>query len=121
MGLAGIRRTRQFDRERNNEQQVDAHLALIRPQWEAFKQTNAGLECVRIRTTYQGEGSLEVCGPVTSQVQVAQIVQFVRDTHPPRPIWTNGLRVDAKAYQYYLTEPGGAVNRSQPVGQGRRI
>jgi type II secretory pathway pseudopilin PulG len=115
MYLAANRRARQSDQMRNNLRQVNAHLALIRPQWEAFRQTNAGLECVRIRATYHAEGSVEVYGPATSQVQVAQALQFVRDTHPPRPLWTNALRVDREAYQCYRAEPGGAANRSQPV------
>jgi glycine cleavage system aminomethyltransferase T len=115
MCLAANRRTRQSNQMRNNLGQVNAHLALIRPQWEAFRQTNGGLECVRIRATYHAEGSLEVYGPATSQVQVAQALQFVRDTHPPRPLWTNALRVDRDAYLYYRAEPDGAANRSQPV------
>jgi hypothetical protein len=115
MGAAIIKRTRQNDQLRNNLRLVEAHLALAGPQWKAFRQTNAGLEFVQLRATYHQEGSLEVCGPVTSQVQVAQVLQFVRDIHPPRPLWTNALRVDAAFYQYYLSELDGPASRSQPI------
>jgi hypothetical protein len=113
--VAGIKRARQHDYMDNNLRKVNAHLALIGPRWEAFKQTNAGLECVRIRATYQDQGSLEVYGPVTSRVQVAHALQFVVDTRPPRPVWTNALRVDPERYRYYLSEQDGAASLSQPV------
>src|SRR6059058_1158443 len=86
ISVASIRRTRERNQWRSNERQVEAHLALIRPQWDAFKRTNAGLEFVNLKTTYHQEGSLDVSGPVTSQVQVVQVLQFIRDTHPPRPL-----------------------------------
>ena len=41
---AGIRNTRYNNQLRNNERQIAAHIAVIRPQWEAFKRTNVGLE-----------------------------------------------------------------------------
>src|SRR4051812_18934717 len=82
--LAGsIKAARERERFRNNEQQVKTYIASIRPRWETFRQTNAGLECIKIESTYHEDGSVAVYGPVTSQVQIVQVVNFFRDTHPP--------------------------------------
>jgi len=74
MWAAMIKSTRERNALRNNERQVEAHLALMGSRWEAFKQTNGGLEFVMLKTTYHEDGSLGVYGPVTSQVQLAQVV-----------------------------------------------
>ena len=112
---AGIKNRRYRNELRNNERQVAAHIAAIRTQWEAFRQTNAGLKFVKLKATYREDGSLGVSGPVTSQVQVAQILEFLRDTHPPRPIFTNFLTVDAGLYEDSLAKVVSAANQSQPV------
>jgi hypothetical protein len=109
---AGIRRKRDSQQWRNNERQAAAHIAAIRPEWEAFKRTNAGLEAIQLRPTYHEDGTLEVFGAVTSQVQVAQVLQFLRDTHPPKPLYSASLRVDQAWYQDSLFA---ATNGRQPT------
>jgi hypothetical protein len=102
---AGIRNKRYADQLRNNEGQVAAHIAVIRPQWEAFKRTNVGLEVVQIKPTYRDDGALEVTGAVTSQVQVLQVLRFLVDTHPPWPLYTKRFKVDSAWYRDSLSEP----------------
>jgi hypothetical protein len=113
---AGIRNKRYGDQLRNNERQVAAHIAVIRPQWEAFKRTNAGLEVVQIKPTYRDDGTLEVSGAVTSQVQVTQVLRFLPHTRPPRPLYTQRFKVDLAWYRDPLSD--GAAKRSQPVQAG---
>lgn len=99
--------------------QVKDHIAAIAPSWAAFKTTNQGFELVKF-SVYTGEdGVFRVSGCVTSEVQVATLLTFLAETHPPTPLYTNGLRVLApdefQTWKEVLSEPDGAANRSQPI------
>jgi hypothetical protein len=90
----------------HNATPISAHIARMQPRWEEFKRTNAGLEFVQFCEPV--EGTLGVMGVVTSQVQIAKVVQFVTGTHPSWPLWTNDLTVDPRQYQYMLDAPARA-------------
>lgn len=79
--------------QRDNMKRIDAHIALIRPQWEEFKRTNGGFDSVVFRPDTREDGLFAITGYVTSQVQVAQLLEFVSGTKPPRPLYTNALQV----------------------------
>jgi hypothetical protein len=102
-----------------NLKRVAAHIQAIEPAWQQFKSTNAGFELVKFHQFTDGDGMFQVSGYLTSQVQVVRLLQFLSDTHPPRPLFTNFLKVvDSQTFETYLeweSEPGGAGNRSQPV------
>jgi hypothetical protein len=107
-----------------NMKRVRAHIKSIDPSWERFKATNAGFDLVWFWPDTRTDGLFGVRGYLTSQVQVAQLLTFITSTCPPRPLYTDRLRVvDAESFEFYKaahigtnSEPGGAANRSQPVG-----
>ncbi len=99
--------------------QVAAHIQAIEPAWHQFKSTNAGFELVKFSQYTDGDGMFRVSGWVTSQVQVARLLEFLSGTRPPRPLFTNYLKVvDPQSFNQQLeieSEPSSSVNRSQPV------
>ena len=104
------------DPQRDNMRRVDAHIALIKPQWEEFKRTNGGLELVRLRPDAREDGLYAVTGYVTSQVQVAEVLKFITATEPPRPFYTNAFKVvTPEDFEIYKASEIVPANRSQPV------
>jgi len=109
-----------------NMKRVKAHIVAIEPSWQTFKNTNAGFDLVWFWPDTREDGLFGVRGYVTSQVQVAQILAFVTNSRPPRPLYTEQLKVvDSESFAFYRefwtptnSEPGGAANRSQPVRAG---
>ena len=73
--------------------QVKQHIDGIRPAWNLFRSTNSGFEEVQFYPESRADGLFGVRGFLTSAVQVARVVQFVESSHPPRPLYTNQLRV----------------------------
>ena len=102
-----------------NMKKVEAHIAAIEPGWREFKRDHSGLELVRFWADTRYDGAFGVRGYVTSEVQAAQVISFVRDTHLPRPLYTNQLKmVDPESFAFYKeieSEPAGAAGQSQPV------
>ena len=90
--------------------QVKDHIAAIAPSWASFKTTNQGFELVKF-SVYTGEdGVFRVSGYVTSEVHVATLLKFLAETHPPTPVYTNGLRVvgpdEFQTWKEVLSESG---------------
>lgn len=73
--------------------QVKEHIASISNEWAQVRSTNEGLRYVQFYQETRGDGLFGIRGYVTSAVQVADVMRFASNTHPPRPIYSEFLKI----------------------------
>jgi hypothetical protein len=98
------------DQEAINLRLVKEHIGKITPAWNSFRRTNDGYQLVSFRVYTGNGGLLEVNGYLTSN-KVAPLLNFLSETHPPRPLQTNLHVVPPDHFEIFLAdETNGPTN-----------
>lgn len=109
----------QITHQRRNLRRIDQHIESIRAQWNDFTNQNPGFELVSLFAYTPNDGVFAASGYVPSEVHLAKLTAFMKQTQPPRPVYVgNVLVVDDIPFEDFKKqrrpEPSGPANGSQP-------
>jgi len=101
-----------------HRRQVREHIKAIAADWERFKMANSGFELIEFWPDTRDDGLFGIRGCLTSQVQVVKLLTFITNSQPPRPLYTNQLKVvDADTFALIMGEDlagGDPANGGKP-------
>ena len=97
--------------------EVKAHIQAMQQGWKGFQATNAGFDLVRFWPETRADGVFGVAGYLTSQVQLVQLETLLSNTHPPRPLYLEQLKlVDAERFAFESEHWAWRSTNSEPNG-----
>jgi len=92
--------------------QVAEHIKMIEPEWTRFRSAHSGFDLVEFWSDTRNDGSFGVRGYLVLDSQAAELLAFIANSHPPRPLYTNRLIVDPVMFAFRHS------TNSEPIDAG---